>query len=204
VKTIIKSALIALAIVLSATLISCGSSGANTPAELPATKAPDATAVPAATAEAKFGIPTNPVPFGRFFILTRKDSNVTFQLGIADAYRGEKASNDVKSASTLNIDPAEGMEYIFVGVKVDYVTSGDPNTVLNFSTKDFLIYSKGAIIPNNTFVFGVKPILEASLKPGEKAEGWIVMQVNKDDPTPLVVYRPSFGMTGEEYYFAVQ
>jgi hypothetical protein len=66
------------------------------------------------------------------------------------------------------------------------------------------MYSKGAIVPNNTFVFGVKPILEASLKPGEQAEGWIVMQVYKNDPTALVVYRPSFGMTGEEYYFAIQ
>lgn len=189
-------------------IISCSSSGPKTDVASPATKITEPTKEPtkAPTFAAVKGIGTisNPIPFGRFYVQTRDKNNTKFQLGVAKVTRGEKAYQTIMEANTMNIEPAKGMEYVIVGIKVEYLSSSAADQVLEFAPTDFLAYSKNGIIPNNTIVMGLAPILDLKLKPGEKGDGYVFLQVYEDDATSLIVYRPSFGTTGEEYFFSMQ
>jgi hypothetical protein len=159
-----------------------------------ATLIPPPTDTPTPSPIPKVGTIHSPIPFNAKGTLTDVLSGGTFDLQVQEVLRGQKASYLIQQASTLNLNPPQGMEYILIKVTVT-LDSGN----LNLSDYDFMVSSNGRL--SDSFSSPVccmtnvgYQMLHAVLSSlGASTDGWIVRMAFIDDPKPLLVYRAGLG-----------
>ncbi len=146
-----------------------------------------------------------PIPFGQKGTLTDPLSGGTFDLQVQDVVRGQKAIYLIQQASTENLNPPQGMEYIMVRVAAT-LTAGN----LSISDYGFLVESKENL--SDSFSTSVccmtnvgYRIFDANLSSlGASTDGWIIRTAYIDDPHPLLVYRPGPGFDmADAVYFSL-
>lgn len=149
-------------------------------------------------APAGSGTRKNPVPLGSVLVGATREK-ATFDIRVSQIIRGDDALAELKKANSGVDDPAKGHEYLLAYVEVNY-TAGDEEEAFTLYGIEFTSVSKGQIMDSLLFVLTPEPALNLKGFPGAEAEGWIVVDVNKDDPQPLVFYGSTF--SGKGIFFA--
>ena len=103
-----------------------------------ATLTPPPSDTPTASPIPKAGSMDSPVPFNAKGTLTDPLSGGTFDLQVQRVVRGPEALYLIQQASTLNLNPPQGMEYILIEVTAT-LNSGN----LNLTDYDFILDSSG-------------------------------------------------------------
>jgi len=169
---------------------SLGNIAATTP--VLATLTPPSTDTPTASLIPKVGSMDSPIPFNQKGTLTDPLSGGTFDLQVQQVVRGAEAIYLIQQASTKNLNPPQGMEYILIKVSVT-LDAGD----LNINGFDFLVDSNGNL--SDSFSSPVccmtnvgYQIFSADLSTlGASTDGWIARMAYINDPKPLLAYRTS-------------
>ena len=159
------------------------------------TLTPPPTDTPTSSPTPKVGSSDSPIPFNAKGTLTDVPSGATFDLQVQEIVRGEKAGYLIQQASTKNLNPPQGMEYILIKVTVT-LDAGN----LNISDYDFIVDSNGNL--SDSFSSPVccmtnvgYQVLHADLSLlGSSTDGWIARMVFINDPKPLLAYRAGVGM----------
>jgi hypothetical protein len=151
-------------------------------------------------AEYSTGTRRNPIPVGYFFTFVAGE--ITFSLGITQAFRGKEAYQRVMSGNALNNGPESGKEYLLLYVEVDYL-EGPEDDLLKTDRGDFTPISNGQVLPAYQPGIAPTPHLDMSLFPGATGKGWVLKHVFPDDPNPLVVVGNTPN-SADGFYFATQ
>ncbi|MFZ1043569.1 MAG: hypothetical protein WCA79_03610 [Anaerolineales bacterium] len=159
-----------------------------------ATLTPPPTDTPTASPIPQVGSIDSPIPFSAKGTLTDPLSGGTFDLQVQQVVRGSEAIYLIQQASTKNLNPPQGMEYILIEVTAT-LDSGN----LNLSDYDFIVDSNGNL--SDTFSSPVccmtnvgYQIFRANLSTlGSSTDGWIARMAYINDPKPLLAYRTSVG-----------
>jgi len=167
-------------------------SSAATP--VPVTLTPPPTNIPTSSPIPIAGSINSPILLGQKGTLTDALSGGTFDLRVDEIMRGDKAIYLIQQASTKNLNPPQGMEYILIRVTIT-LEAGD----LNLSDYGFMVYSKGNF--SDSFTSPVccmsavgYQILHADLSSlGVSTDGWIARMAYINDPRPLLAYRVGVG-----------
>ena len=158
------------------------------------TLTPPPTDTPTPSPVPKVGSMDSPIPFNAKGTLTDPLSGGTFDLQVQQVVRGSEAIYLIQQASTKNLNPPQGMEYILIRVTAT-LNSGN----LNLSDYDFIVDSNGNL--SDSFSSPVccmtnvgYQIFRATLSAlGASTDGWIVRMAYINDPKPLLAYRTSVG-----------
>jgi hypothetical protein len=150
-----------------------------TPTETPI---PDSAALPVGSS------PENPAPS------TDTISTAGWEFKVLEVHRGAEAVDMLKEASPFNEEhPDPTMEYVIVKINSKYAgTDTDAHQV----DSAFFVGMDSANIPYDrvkiTDVKAPDPSMSSfdDLFAGDEVEGWLVIQVKKDDPAILLVIRP--------------
>ena len=142
----------------------------------------------------KVGSMDSPVPLSAKGTLTDPLSGGTFDLQVLQVVRGSDAIYLIQQASTKNLNPPQGMEYILIKVTAT-LDSGN----LKLSDYDFIVDSSGNL--SDTFSSPVccmtnvgYQMFRADLSTlGASTDGWIARMAYINDPKPLLAYRTSVG-----------
>jgi hypothetical protein len=117
------------------------------------------------------------------------------KITVVEVLRGEKAWSLVKQASPSNSPPITGFDYILARVKFEFSARTLPAldrydlnetqfTATDADGHDWSVPTLG-VFP--------QPRLNATLKPGESLQGWLVFLVPKTVTKPLMVFREDVG-----------
>ena len=155
---------------------------------------PPTTDTPTPSPIPQVGSIDSPIPFNQKGTLTDPLSGGTFDLQIQQVMRGSEALYLIQQASTKNLNPPQGMEYILIRVTAT-LDSGN----LNLSDYDFIVDSNGNL--SDSFSSPVccmtnvgYQVFRADLSTlGASTEGWIARMAYISDPKPLLAYRTSVG-----------
>jgi hypothetical protein len=171
--------------------LACGST-ASTPVEDPAVEATAAPAEPTVT-EAAVSAPSgtspeNPAP------RTETVSTADWEFSIVEVHRGPEAEAMLNEASAFNDPhPDPAMEYVVVRIHAKYAgTDSDTHRIDGtfFQSMDStgVLYDRVKI----TDVDAPNPSMSSfdDLTAGGEVEGWVVIQIKKDDPAILLVILP--------------
>jgi len=158
------------------------------------TLTPPPTDTPTPSPISKVGSIDSPVPFSAKGTLTDPLSGGTFDLQVQQVVRGSEAIYLIQQASTKNLNPPQGMEYILIKVTAT-LDSGN----LKLSDYDFIVDSGGNL--SDTFSSPVccmtnvgYQMFRADLSTlGASTDGWIARMAYINDPKPLLAYRTSVG-----------
>jgi len=143
-----------------------------------------------------------PIPFGSKGTVTDTLSGGTFDFQVREVVRGPKVIYLIQQASTRNLNPPQGMEYILIRVTIT-LDSGN----LNLNDYAFSVDSNGNL--SDSFSSPVccmtnvgYQVLQADLSTlGSSTEGWIIRMVFINDPKPLLAYRAGTGNNLSEAVF---
>jgi hypothetical protein len=160
----------------------------STPALATPTTQPTNTPLPSPTPN--LGSVDLPVAFGQKGTLIDPLSGGTFDLQVDEVVRGERAIYLIQQASTKNLNPPQGMEYILIHVTIT-LEAGN----LNLNDTNFIVSSNGNL--SDSFSSSVccmtnvgYQLLHADLSSlGSSADGWIVRMAFINDPQPLLGFR---------------
>jgi len=158
------------------------------------TLTPPSTDTPTVSPIPKIGSMDSPILFNQKGTLTDPLSGGTFDLQVQQVVRGPEALYLVQQASTKNLNPPQGMEYILIKVTAA-LDSGN----LNLTDYDFIVDSNGNL--SDSFSSPVccmtnvgYQIFRADLSTlGSSTDGWIARMAYINDPKPLLAYRTSVG-----------
>src|SRR5271157_1018814 len=159
-----------------------------------ATLTPPSTNMPTPSPIPEVGSIDSPIPFNQKGALTDPLSGGTFDLQVQQVVRGSEALYLTQQASTKNLNPPQGMEYILIKVTATF-DSGN----LNLSDYDFIVDSNGNL--SDSFSSPVccmtnvgYQLLHAELSSlGASTDGWIARMTYINDPKLLLAYRTSVG-----------
>lgn len=142
----------------------------------------------------KPGAMNAPIPLGNKGTVTDALSGGTFDLQVLDVLRGQRAIYLIQQASTRNLNPPQGMEYIMVRVTIT-LDSGNLNlNDYGFSVVSNSNFSDSFSAPVCCMTNVGYHILQADLSTlGSSTDGWIIRMAFINDPKPLLAYRAGTG-----------
>ena len=160
------------------------------------------TLAPEATPTVEVGTRANPVPFGIPHPVVF-NNDIVFTLTITKTIRGQEAFNVIYSANMYNDPAPEGQEYILYYGIVNYLTSNNPDKILEISDSNFKSISNNQIIDYPWLVLP-KPEFNLKLFQGGLGEGYFALLVYKDDPSPLISLGANIYDNANRIYFSIQ
>lgn len=119
---------------------------------------------------------------------------------VKEAVRGEKAWQIVKDASASNKPPAAGFEYVLARIRFDFSARVTPQhysytldqAQFTAMSGDDKMYDAAVLAKQP------EPALQATLRSGDSAEGWVAFLVPRGDHTPLMLFREDVGSVFHE------
>lgn len=119
------------------------------------------------------------------------------KITVLEVVRGEKALDLVLHASASNPAPKAGSEYVLARIRFQFSARAVPEDhdyALN-SSQFAAMSAEGVTYPAPVLPAPVQPALHATLRSGQSAEGWIVLQVPHADRMPLMMFTADVGST---------
>jgi hypothetical protein len=122
------------------------------------------------------------------------------KITVLEIVRGEKALDLVRHASASNPDPKSGSDFVLARIRFQYSARAVPEDhSYTLNPSQFAAMSAGGVTyPAPLLAAPVQPVLQATLRSGQSAEGWIVLQVPHADRAPLMLFTPDVGSTFHE------
>jgi hypothetical protein len=116
------------------------------------------------------------------------------EITLLEIVRGDEAWNRIKGQGSLNEPPKAGFEFVLVLVRFGYFrrSRGMGGETYRL-TKGQLV----AVSPDGKTEYEIPTVLSrpqpqligSTILPGESREGWILLQVPKDDKKPLLIFK---------------
>jgi len=159
-----------------------------------ATMTPPPMDTPTVSPIPKIGSMDSPILFNQKGTLTDPLSGGTFDLQVQQVVRGPDALYLIQQASTKNLNPPQGMEYILIKVTAT-LDSGN----LSLTDYDFIVdsnqnlsdsFSSPVCCMTNVGYQMFRAVLSTL---GSSTDGWIARMAYINDPKPLLAYRTSVG-----------
>ncbi len=125
------------------------------------------------------GARDNPVPLGKPILLTAGD--VKEYVAIAEVDRGAFAWQRIQRYSAANGPAAPGKEYLMALVVVRYISGAKDQASLNFQ-----LLSNNEVSSRAPNIVHLNPDFQINFTPDVMGGGWIVREVDPDDPNPLL------------------
>jgi hypothetical protein len=120
------------------------------------------------------------------------EKSYTAVITVLQVTRGTDAWTQIQAASMFNVAPQAGYEYLMARVRFSYVTGPTLNTLENASSSSFRVFSGTGLYYDAPFIVAAPaPRFDASLYPGNVAEGWCVFKVSTSDPSPMMSFAVS-------------
>lgn len=132
---------------------------------------------------------------------TLEDKIITenWEISVIDVVRGDDAWAMVLEANQFNDPPEEGMEYIAIKLHVRNI--GTKDEAENIDISSFNTTGDAGVLYDPAYAVAPDPRLDAYLFPGGELEGWIVVQVAKDETGILLVFDPIWDFGGSNKRF---
>jgi hypothetical protein len=117
------------------------------------------------------------------------------KITVKQTVRGEKAWQIVEDASASNGPPAAGFEYVLARIRFEFSARVMPEhysytldqTQFTAMSCDDKVYDAAVLAKQP------EPALQATLRSGDSAEGWVAFLVPRGDHTPLMLFRENVG-----------
>lgn len=181
--------LVALAL-LSATALGLAATGRG-----PVSAAPGSDPSRLAAADAPGDSRVDPVP------LNRTGQAGPWKLTVTQVVTGQDATNQVTAANSANEAPADGSTYVLVKIRAEN-TGSRP---LAIGGDDFAVTGRSGLVRRFAGAFPPDPALDATVKPGETKEGWVVLGAASDEQSLLLLFDSlSLPGTWADRVFALQ
>jgi hypothetical protein len=139
----------------------------------------------------------NPAPINTVqnISVTNFSGNYNANLRITETIRGNKAWELIKATNQFNSAPKEGYEYVLAKVAVS-VMSVDNDKAVDLNSYNFQCFSGNNEESPRASVVVPSPAFTSKLYTGGNAEGYIALQVKKDDQDPKIVYGLKYDGSG--------
>ncbi len=141
----------------------------------------------------------NPAPIGTTQTVDIDNifEKYTASVVVKEVIRGDEANNILRETNSVwNGDPAEGKEYCLVKVSVTVYNVKD-DAAVNLSSANFDFYSADYSQYSDNYLTVVpEPSFNGKVFSGGTVEGYICQQINKDDPTPTLVFGDDYDGKG--------
>ena len=149
----------------------------------------------------------NPAPLNTVQKYTKtskifEEDNYTVSIRVMETVRGEKAYDALNDKLLPYPKPDEGYEYMNVKIAFS-VNETKEDVSVNVSDYGFDAFSSNNEESPSTYLASVEPNLQGSLYAGGNTEGWITVQVKKDDKAPKLAYGLDYNGAGG-LWFALQ
>ncbi len=146
----------------------------------------------------------NPAPINTVQTYTQDEEyslydNHSINLRVMEVIRGQQAWDKIIAANQFNDEPDEGYEYALVKIGVSVMTV-ENDGAYNLSEYEFKSFSSNNEEMPGTYVVTPDPQFEGKLYAGGNAEGWIVVQVKKDDKNPKLAYGVDYNGAGGVWF----
>ncbi len=125
----------------------------------------------------------NPIALGRAVEVA--SGGRSFKFAVAEVIRGKKAWERLRSYSTFNMPPSANKEYIMALVVVRYL-NGPVELPENVNEFGFKVVSYGETAPEADGIVYVRPEFKVVYELNAPGAGWIIAQVDPNDPNPLL------------------
>ncbi len=136
---------------------------------------------------------TNPAPLNTVQTYSNTswyddDDNYDVSIRVLEIQRGKDAYDALsKTKAGIYPEPEEGYEYMNVKIAFSVLRT-ETDAAVSISTYDFDTYtSKNVLCPVNYWA-SIEPQLNGNLYEGGDTEGWVTVQVRKDDDKPKLAY----------------
>lgn len=125
-----------------------------------------------------------------------------WEITVLEVYRGAEALQRLQAANPYNAQPAAGMEYVLVSLRVRYIgTAEGPAHLDGFK---FKMLGSGQQLYDAPALVEPQPELNAYLFPGGEAIGWVGLEVDQAKEKPTLVFKPGLLSNYEIRYLALQ
>ena len=132
-----------------------------------------------------------------------KEDNYTVSIRVMETVRGEKAYKALDAGKVLSYPkPDEGYEYMNIKIAFS-VNETKEDMAVNVGDFGFDVFSSNNEESPSTYLASIEPRLQGSLYAGGNTEGWITVQVKKDDKAPKLAYGLDYNGAGG-IWFALQ
>ena len=121
-----------------------------------------------------------PVPFGAVAAAG------PWRLSVLEVVTGAEATGRVLAASALNGAPREGFDYVVARVRAE--NGGDRPRAIDGD--DFGLTGSSGLVRRFAGAVAPDPVLDATVGPGEAAEGWVAFGAPSDETNLLLMYDP--------------
>lgn len=127
------------------------------------------------------------------------NNDYTVDIRVVETIRGDKAMEKLLDANMFNSSADDGFEYVLVKVafSVKYVEN---DAALNISSYDFTAYSSTNEEMPSVFLVTPEPSLSGTNYANSNTEGWICVQVRKEDGAPKLAYGLEYDGTGGVWF----
>jgi hypothetical protein len=116
------------------------------------------------------------------------------EITLLEIARGNEAWERIKVQSSLNEPPKSGFEYVLARIRFGYFRRGRGIGGEAYRLKEGQF---ATVSPDGKTEYEIPSVLsqpqpqllDSTLSPGESRDGWIILQVPKDDKKPLLIFK---------------
>lgn len=181
---------------------SSGTSNASVPAQSSVSSDQTASSNQSQSSDPSAGLSrSNPAPIGQTVTVEKKDilDDVNAAITLKQVIRGDQAWQMIKQANLFNSAPNDGYEYLLAKINFNLISNKD-NQQLHLASIDFKAVSSDGKVYDPVMIVAPTPKLLSDLYPGATNEGWVALQVSKDDTNPLITYGRDYQGQGGAWF----
>jgi hypothetical protein len=123
-------------------------------------------------------------------------SNYDVTVTLLETVRGKEAMQRLQAASPDNKPPQAGFEYVLARVRFELLGRSASDTRpfdLAMSPFQWVAYASDFRQYDGPSAVPPKPDLKRIIRPGETAEGWLVLAVEQKETKPVLTFDPASG-----------
>ena len=111
-----------------------------------------------------------------------------------EVIRGDEAWENIQAASSSNEPPEPGFDYVLARIRFGFFARGAPGDLYHqLIGAQFVAFSKDGKQYQTVSIVPPEPELSGTLYSGDTVEGWVALQVPKEDDKPLMCFDASIG-----------
>jgi hypothetical protein len=116
------------------------------------------------------------------------------EMTLLEIVRGNEAWERIKAQGSLNEPPKTGFEFVLVHIRFGYFrrSRGMGGEVYRLTKGQFAAFSSDGKTEYEIPAVLSQPqpqLIDSTISPGESRDGWILLQVPKDDKKPLLIFK---------------
>jgi hypothetical protein len=113
-----------------------------------------------------------------------------WEVSVLEVIRGDRAHDMAEAENQYNDPPDEGLEYLAVRARVRSLDPRDQIVVASSSL--FKTIGDKNVLYDTPAIVDPEPALDAYLYPGGEVEGWVILQIGRDEGNAQIVFDPPF------------